>query len=950
MDSSTQQNLFESGSQTTGPVECLGLTFENDDARREHFLAILREKLKDPEFRKIEGFPIGEDEDILALSDPPYYTACPNPFLEDFIRCYGKPYDPETDDYHREPFAADVSEGKNDPIYNAHSYHTKVPHKAIMRYILHYTEPGDIVFDGFCGTGMTGVAAQLCGDRAVIESLGYKIEKSKKISDGHGNFFSSLGRRKALLNDLSPAASFISYNYNTPFDSEKFRHAAQKIIGKFEESYGWMYETLHSDLKTLGRINYVVWSDIFQCNFCQGEINFWYDAVLDGEIKDKVVCPHCSAALDKRQLSRVTTTVFDESRNKPIVKAKRIPVYINYSVGNTKFEKELDNKDLQVLERIESEPIPEWYPTERIDRDIDLWYERDYRSLGVFSVDDFFSRRSLIMLSFFKKECMSLDGRERTICWFWIQSVLMGFSLLNRYLKNAFSQVNRILSGTLYIGSMQSEVSPWYSLSGKLNRLAKLNYLSEFAACVSSSTTSRLPIPDSSIDYIFTDPPFGSNIIYSDLSLLWEAWISVKTNTESEAVIHRRKKENPSRIDDYTKMMSLCFSEMARILKPGRWITVEFHNSKNSVWNSIQESILQAGFVIADVRVLDKQLQTFKQVNAAGAVKQDLVISAYKTSVEFDKKFELEAGKADAAWEFVENHLQQLPVFVAVNSQAETIVERQNYMLFDRMVAFHIQRGITVPLSASEFYAGLDQRFPHRDGMYFLPEQIAEYDRKRMTVKEVLQLDLFVNDEFTAVQWLRQQLIKKPQTFQELHPQFLKVIGGWAKHEKNLELSDLLEENYLRYDGGTIPKQIVSWLAKSSTYRAKLVEIIGINSSDTNSNLLAGVSDSGLETHDTSLVVAAKDRWYMPDPRKEADLEKLRDRALLREFEEYRKAKNKLKVFRIEAMRSGFKRLWQDKDYKTIISISQKIPETVLQEDPKLLMYYDQSVTRAGDI
>ena len=136
-----------------GPVECLGMTFESDTARRDYFLAILREKLKDPEFRAIEGFPIGEDEDILALSDPPYYTACPNPFIADFIRCYGKPYDPETDNYKCEPFTADVSEGKNDPIYNAHSYHTKVPHKAIMRYILHYTEPGDTVFDGFCGTG-----------------------------------------------------------------------------------------------------------------------------------------------------------------------------------------------------------------------------------------------------------------------------------------------------------------------------------------------------------------------------------------------------------------------------------------------------------------------------------------------------------------------------------------------------------------------------------------------------------------------------------------------------------------------------------------------------------------------------------------------------------------------------------------------------------------------------
>ena len=110
--------------------------------------------------RHIEGFPVGSDEDIITLSNAPYYTACPNPFIEEFIRENGTPYDEETNDYHREPFAADVSEGKNDPIYMAHTYHTKVPYKAIMRYILHYTKPGDVVFDGFCGTGMTGVAAQ----------------------------------------------------------------------------------------------------------------------------------------------------------------------------------------------------------------------------------------------------------------------------------------------------------------------------------------------------------------------------------------------------------------------------------------------------------------------------------------------------------------------------------------------------------------------------------------------------------------------------------------------------------------------------------------------------------------------------------------------------------------------------------------------------------------------
>ena len=141
------ESLFAHGSGrgADDPVECLGLTFASDHDRRAHFIELLREELKQPDFRSIEGFPIAEDEDILALSDPPYYTACPNPWLADFVAQCGKPYEADSDDYEREPFAADVSEGKNDPIYNAHTYHTKVPHKAIMRYILHYTEPGDVV-------------------------------------------------------------------------------------------------------------------------------------------------------------------------------------------------------------------------------------------------------------------------------------------------------------------------------------------------------------------------------------------------------------------------------------------------------------------------------------------------------------------------------------------------------------------------------------------------------------------------------------------------------------------------------------------------------------------------------------------------------------------------------------------------------------------------------------
>lgn len=332
-DHVNEQTLFSAtlAAAQQGPVECLGMTFENDEKRRECFLEKLREKLQEPEFRKIEGFPIGADEDILAMSDPPYYTACPNPFLGDFIKHYGKPYDPY-ESYSREPFATDVSEGKNDPIYNAHSYHTKVPHKAIMRYILHYTEPGDIVFDGFCGTGMTGVAAQLCSDPVAVEALGYRVNKDGTIYqqgiDEHGQViwraFSKLGVRRAILNDLSPAATFIASNYNMPVDVKAFEYEAKRILNEVKNECGWMYETIHIDGKTSGRINYTVWSDVFVCPECTHEVIFW-EAAVDkeaGKVYDEFPCPYCGARLTKRAMDRSWVMKFDKALNQTIRQAK----------------------------------------------------------------------------------------------------------------------------------------------------------------------------------------------------------------------------------------------------------------------------------------------------------------------------------------------------------------------------------------------------------------------------------------------------------------------------------------------------------------------------------------------------------------------------------------------------------------------------------------------------
>ena len=99
-----------------------------------------------------------------------------------------------------------------------------------------------------------------------------------------------------------------------------------------------------------------------------------------------------------------------------------------------------------------------------------------------------------------------------------------------------------------------------------------------------------------------------------------------------------------------------------------------------------------------------------------------------------------------------------------------------------------------------------------------------------------------------------------------------------------------------------------------------------------------------------TLVAKARDRWYVPDPNKVGDLEKLREKALLKEFEEYKKDKKKLRVFRLEAVRAGFKKAWQEREYTVITAMADKIPHKILEEDPKLLMWYDQAITRMKDM
>jgi len=898
--------------KATGPIECLGKTFPGEEARRDFYLGMLAEKLKDPAFRKIEGFPIGNDEAILALSDPPYFTACPNPFIKDFIEFYGKAKSKESK-YDATPFSLDVIEGKNDPLYAVPSYHTKVPPKAIQNYLLHYTRPGDLVLDGFCGTGMTGVAAANCA--SPDRDLAARFSAYEK------------GARRAVLVDLSPAASFMASIMNSPLD-EHLSSGVGGTLGEFiKKEIVPLYAFKNGE--ATDHFDYAVFSDWGECVNCGGSF-LLYDNIIDEKqpcILSEYPCPHCGAIIKSDSAKKSFETVFDPWINDTTRLAKTCMVLISKKIGNRAIRTKPTELDIKRYEEIGNRPIS------LIPAKLEYTHMTHERNnlpeyWGITHIHHFYTRRNyyaLTLISGIK------DLQLRRAALFCALTMMEN----NATRRNRFYIDKRRpngspigpLSNTLYVPTLQTETNIGRKMLQVLESVQKVHasWPKTRAIVSNQSATNLSQIPDASIDFIFTDPPFGGNINYSEQNILYEWWLGIKTNNQAEAITNTVQKKG---IQEYTHLMTLVFSEYARVLKPGRYIVVEFHNSSNAVWHSIQHALEKSGFIVANVALLDKIQTTLHQDHKAAAVNKDLAITAYKPTESLLKTSISNSQGKQSVWDFVKEHLKHIPVIKERNGLLDYISERDPRVLFDRMVGWFIRQNVYVPLSHQEFRAGLLEKFLERDGMIFLPDQAREYDKQRASVSAAPKMELFVSDERSAIEWLTDFLKSKPATYQDIYPEFTTQLGaGWKRHESKPELQRLLEENFIEFDGfGEFPSQIHSYL--SSNFKDM----------------------RGLDKSNPSLLQKAKSRWYVPDFNKAQDLEKRREMALLKEFETYKTfTGRKIKELRLEVLRAGFRAAWAAKDYQTIIGIANKLPEQTLQEDEKLLTLYDLALTRTEE-
>lgn len=486
-----------------------------------------------------------------------------------------------------EPPTGGTSAGKNTYTYDAHTYHTKVPPQGIAALLKRYLPGGGLVLDPFAGSGMTGVAAQV---------LGYDC----------------------VLNELSPAACFIARQFTTHVEPVVLRAALKAVLAETMDIRRQLYTTHRPDTGEAVEAEHVVWSNRVICNLCGHEFTLW-DAcrqygrgVRQHRILSRFPCPACGQMLNKRVLKRTTT----------------VPVAVAVKRGARSIELHApDAHDLDTIARTaDIAPAEGFYPRMPLTGGVNL---RQPIKQGIVSVDAFYTRRNLIAMSYLWRTIHRIADAET--------AAFLAFVFTSLYQRVTRFSEFRFWGGSgntahFNVPHIAKEANVFTTFERKAH--AVLDHLEATAAAyrgrtlVINGSAARLDmLPDESVDLIFTDPPFGANINYSEMNIIWEAWLGRFTDTRDEAIISKHQHKT---VAEYGELMRRSLRECARVLRDGHWMLLVFMNSSEAVWDALRHAINDAGFSIVQVDIFDKQHSTFKQLvheNTAGA---DVVLHCRK--------------------------------------------------------------------------------------------------------------------------------------------------------------------------------------------------------------------------------------------------------------------------------------------------------------------------------
>lgn len=523
----------------------------------------------------------------------------------------------------------EVSAGKNTYTYDAHTYHTKVPPQGIAGVISSYLPSGGLVLDPFAGSGMTGVAAKFVGCDVV-------------------------------LNELSPAASFISHNFCRTVNADKFHDAISQVMDRLMEVRRKLYETECRECGNTVESQFYVWSYILECNHCHTDFVLWDHCrkygnnVKEHKLLKKFPCPHCGEEVNKSYLKR----------------KQQVPVFLGYKCCSKKIvEHPLTTSDLERIAVAELE-VSDWngnYPDLMLPDGVNLGQPKRH---GLDSIAKFYTSRNLIASAAIWREIRKIDDPDL--------ATAVAFAFTSLYQRITRMSEYRFWGGSgntanFNVPHICNEANVFVTFERKAKSIADHFVTTASAyvgksAVITGSATDLSFLPDESIDLIFTDPPFGGNINYSEMNILWESWLGCFTDSKDEAIVN---KSQGKAIGDYQALMRRALSESHRVLRTGHWMVLVFMNSSEKIWDALRASILDAGFSIEKVSVFDKQHGTFKQFVSENTAGSDLMLHCRKVDV----PAAAEANKSDVhdVTRFVANQSGAIPVlpFLHVKRDAE---------------------------------------------------------------------------------------------------------------------------------------------------------------------------------------------------------------------------------------------------------------------------------------
>ena len=566
-------------------------------------------------------------------------------------------------------------------LYGAFSYPTKISPEAIALYIASHTRPGDTVFDGFAGSGTTGLAALLCENpsdelRSEASRFGLKVE---------------WGARNAVLYELSTLGAHVSKILTSPPEPQVFREAAMRILHDAQREAGWMYQAVAPD-GNAGSIRYNVWSDLLRCPACRQEVKLWDSCVTlnPARISSEFKCPHCknNAALDSvdRLVEKATddvTGVDSEGRIRRIAR-------VYGSSGKTMWSRPPSKADIALLDRIALEPIPDCVPSVLIPWG-DL-YRRGYHQ-GITHLHHFYTRRNLIVFSRLWELTGEYEDTLRDALRFWLLSYNASHATMMTRVVAKSEQKDLVVTGAqpgvLYVSGLPVEKNLFSGLQRKLKTIAdafSVIWGRTGKVEVYQGSSCSVELPDRSIDYVFTDPPFGGNIPYAEINFINEAWLGEHTDRTDEIIISNSQRKS---IDQYRNLLATALSEVQRILKPDGQATLVFHSASAEIWNALQSACEDAGLNVKCAGILDKTQGSFKQVTTSGAVRGDPVLLLGKDAI-------AEKPMQECVWTVAE----QLSQSASSLDSSEQTAQR----LYSRLVNYFLTRHQNVPLDANAFY------------------------------------------------------------------------------------------------------------------------------------------------------------------------------------------------------------------------------------------------------